>query len=397
MKLEPQIKDLKLDKSDLCKNPHRTVDVDGHVLEPRNTWKEYLEPKYKKRSIEFAMEDSGEVLLVDGEPLEVVRNRTALLGGIDNDPEVLLRGGKKLVYEDGCPPASYLPTERLKVMDREGIDISLLYPTVGICWEGKTSDGELAAAYTRAYNRWLVDFCSYDRQRLIPIAHISLLDPELAVREIRRAAKDGCKGIFLSPDLKPRGMRHFDHPELSKVWDTAQDLALPISFHVVVRDERSHSYFDPNGEKAYRFGLFDFSFLAIDVMAAFTEFLSLGLLEKYPNLKVAILESGANWISAWLDRMDHKFEVVRSTTTLTKKPSDYFFRQCIVSADPDETLTGPIVKHMGDDYFVWASDYPHVDASYGVLNEIKNNLSGISRESKRKVLGDNAIRFYELS
>ncbi|MEC9248711.1 MAG: amidohydrolase family protein [Pseudomonadota bacterium] len=384
-------------KSEHCKNPLRTVDVDGHVLEPRNTWKEYLERKYRNRSIEFAMEDSGEVLLVDGNPLEVVRNRTALLGGIDSDPEVLLRGGKKLVYEDGCPPGSYLPAERLKVMDREGIDISLLYPTVGICWEGKTNDGELAAAYTRAYNRWLVDFCSYNRQRLIPIAHISLLDPGLAVKEIKRAAKDGCKGIFLSPDLKSRGMRHFDHPELRKVWATAQDLSLPVSFHVVVRDERSHSYFDPKGEKAYRFGLFDFSFLAIDVMAAFTEFLSLGLLEQYPSLKVAILESGANWISAWLDRMDHKFEVVRSTTTLTKKPSDYFFRQCIVSADPDETLTGAIVNHMGDDYFVWASDYPHVDASYGVLNEIKKNLAGISRESKRKVLGDNAIRFYGLS
>ena len=386
-----------MDKSKHFTNPLRTVDVDGHVLEPRNTWKEYLEQKYKKRSIEFAMEDSGEVLLVDGKPLEVVRNRTALLGGIDSDPEVLLRGGKKLVYEDGCPPGSYLPAERLKVMDREGIDISLLYPTVGICWEGKINDGELAAAYTRAYNRWLVDFCSYNRRRLVPIAHISLLDPELAVTEIKRAAKDGCKGIFLSPDLKSRGMRHFDHPEFSKVWATAQDLALPVSFHVVVRDERSHSYFDPNGEKAYRFGLFDFSFLAIDVMAAFTEFLSLGLLEQYPSLKVSILESGANWISAWLDRMDHKFEVVRSTTMLTKKPSDYFFRQCIVSADPDETLTGAIVNHMGDDYFVWASDYPHIDASYGVLNEIKNNLAGISHESMRKVLGDNDIRFYGLS
>ena len=93
-------------------------------------------------------------------------------------------------------------------------------------------------------------------------------------------------------------------------------------------------------------------------MAAFTELLSLGILERFPKLKVAVLESGANWISAWLDRMDHKFEVVKSTTVLKQKPSDYFYRQCIVSADPDETLTGAIVNHMGDDYFVWASTTP---------------------------------------
>lgn len=374
-----------------------TVDVDGHVLEPRNTWKEYLEEKFKKRPIEFVADDSGEVILIDGKPLEVVRNRTALLGGIDHDPEILLRGNKTLTYEDGCPTGSYLPDERLKVMEKEGIDISLLYPTVGICWEGKVQDAELAAAYTRAYNRWLVDFCSYDRKRLVPIAHISLLDPLLAVKEMKRAANEGCKGIFISPDLKPRAMRHFDHPDFDPVWETAQDLNLPISFHVVVRDERSHHYFDPSSENAYRFGLFDFSFLAIDVMAAFTELLSLGILERFPKLKVAVLESGANWISAWLDRMDHKFEVVKSTTLLKQKPSDYFYRQCIVSADPDETLTGAIVNHMGDDYFVWASDYPHVDASYGVLEEIKANLSGTSTESQQKVLGENAIRFYGLT
>ena len=374
-----------------------TVDVDGHILEPRDTWQKYLEPKFRDRAIKLVMEDSGEVLLIDGKPLEVLRNRTALLGGIDNDPEVLLRGGQKLVYEDGCPPGSYLPDERLKVMDKEGIDISLLYPTIGICWEGKVEDAELATAYTRAYNRWLVDFCSHERRRLIPIAHISLLDPNLAVKELQRAASDGCKGVFLSPDLKPRGMRHFDHPDFKRFWSAAQDLALPISFHVVVRDERSHSYFDPRGERAYRFGLFDFSFLAIDVMAAFTEFLSLGVLEQYPRLKLSILESGANWISAWLDRMDHKFEVVRSTTELKRKPSEYFFRQCIVSADPDETLTGAIVEHMGGDYFAWASDYPHVDANYGVLDQIKNNIASVSEASKRKVLGENAIRFYGLS
>ncbi len=374
----------------------KTVDADGHVLEPRDTWLKYLDPEYRDRPIQMVMEEKGEVLLVDGKPVRKLRNRTVLLGGIDHDPDVLLRGGHHMVYEDGCPAGGYDPVARIKVMDEEGIDISLLYPTIGICWEGKVTDAGLATAYTRAYNRWLVEFCSHNPRRLVPIAHISLLDPELAVTEMQRAAKDGCRGVYISPDLKPRAMRHFDHPELEKVWATAQDLDLPIGFHVVVRDELSHSYFDPNGEKAYRFGVLDFSFLAIDVMAAFTEFLSLGVMENFPKIKVSVLETGSNWISAWLDRMDHKFEVVKSNLTLKQKPSEYFFRQCVVSADPDETLTGAVVSHLGDDFFVWASDYPHVDADYGVIEEIKANMKNLPESSQNKVLGENAIRFYGL-
>jgi predicted TIM-barrel fold metal-dependent hydrolase len=69
----------------------------------------------------------------------------------------------------------------------------------------------------------------------------------------------------------------------------------------------------------------------------------------------------------------------------------------VVSADPDETLTGTVVAHMGDDYFVWASDYPHVDADYGVLEEIKTHIANLPDDSKRKALGENALRFYGLA
>ncbi len=373
-----------------------TVDADGHVLEPRDTWIRYLEPTFRDRAIRIERQGDGEVLVVDDTPIEALRNRMALLGGIDMDPAELLRPSGPMAYEEGCPPGSYDPAARLRVMDEEGVDVSLLYPTIGICWEGAVRDGTLAAAYTRAYNRWIVDFCSHDPTRLVPIAHISLLDPELAVTEMERAARDGCRGIYLSPDRASRGMRYFDAPEFDRVWAAAADLSLPLGFHVVVRDHRSHRYFDPTDERAYRFGLFDFAFLAIDVIAAFTEFLSLGIFERFPTLKLSVLESGANWISAWLDRMDHKFEVVKSSTILKMRPSEYFYRQCVVSADPDETLTGAVVDHMGADHFVWASDYPHVDADFGVVDEIRKHLAGLSAEAQRKVLGENALRFYEL-
>ncbi len=78
------------------------------------------------------------------------------------------------------------------------------------------------------------------------------------------------------------------------------------------------------------------------------------------------------------------------------KPSEYFYRQCLVSADPDETLTAQVIQHIGADYFLWASDYPHIDADFGVVKELKERIAPLPEADQRKVLGENAIRFYGL-
>lgn len=375
-----------------------TVDADGHILEPRDTWIKYIAPRFRDRAIRIDHDDKGlEVLLVDGKILEAVHGRLAGLGGIEMDPAELLTTGL-LKYEDGCPPGSYDPAARLKILDQEGIDVALLYPTIGICWEGHVQDAALAHAYTEAYNRWLEDFCSHDPRRLVPIMHLNLLDVDLALKEMRRAHAAGCRGIYISPDMYARGRRRFDDPALDPFWAAAQELGLPIAFHVVVRDQPTTSYADPlDDANGARFGLFNFAFLAIDVMAAFTELLTTGVLERYPRLKVTVLESGANWISAWLDRLDHKYEVMRSRSILSMKPSDYFKRQCLVSADPDETITAEVVRHVGAQYFVWASDYPHIDASMGVVREMRERLAPLPASDQRLVLGENAARFYGLA
>ncbi|MBM4256613.1 MAG: amidohydrolase [Deltaproteobacteria bacterium] len=369
------------------------VDADGHILEPPDLWLKYIDPTYRDRAIRIDRDEKGwEVLMLDNKPAEVVRGTLGALGGVGMNAEELLTPGKR-TYMEGCPLGSYDPKARLKVMDDEGIDIAMLYPTIGIFWEGWVQDPKLATAYSRAYNRWLVDFCSYDKKRLFPIAHISLLDPEGAVEETLRAKKDGCVGVYLSPDMVARGHKHFDHPDFERFWRTVQDLQMPVGFHVVVRDQPS---FNEWIRQDADFGLFNFTFLAIDVMAGFTQMMSLAMFEKYPRMKCTVLESGANWISAWLDRMDHKYIPMRSRSTLKLKPSEYFYRQCVVSADPDETMTAEVVKHVGPDYFVWASDYPHIDSSFGVAREIRERIEPLPADAQRKVLGGNAIRFYNL-
>lgn len=372
-----------------------TVDADGHLLEPRDTWETHLEAKYRDRAIRIDRDDRGdEVLLVDGRPLEGLRNRLASLGGIELDPVEALKPGN-LVYEDGCPLGGYDPAARIQVMDQEGIDIAMLYPTIGICWEGLVDDGELATAYTRAYNRYVVDFCSHDRKRLVPVAHLSLLDVDGAIEEAKRARADGCVSAYLSPDMQARNGKLLSDPSFDPFWATLSDLDMPIGFHVVVRDQPFFRQWMP-GRATEGSGLFFFSFLAIDVMAAFTQMLSTGVFDKHPKLRCAVLEIGATWISAWLDRMDHKYEVMHADTPGELKPSEYFYRQCLVSADPDETVIAPIVEAVGAEYFIWASDYPHIDASFGVVGEIRDRIKTLSEHDQRLVLGENAANFYKL-
>ena len=373
-----------------------TVDADGHVLEPRNTWIDYMEPNLRDRAIRIEEDGEGvECLLIDGRSHPALRGRLGSLGGIEMDSTDLMTVGMRS-YEDGCPPGGYDPAARLSVMDDEGIDVALLYPTIGIAWEGIVQDPAIATAYSRAYNRWIVEFCSHDRRRLVPIAHICLKDPAGAVEEVQRARKDGCAGVYLSPDPPARDGRQLDDPVYDEFWETVQDLDMPIAFHVVAR---SNSLLDPwvGGEREVVGSVvFSFTFLALDVMAAFTSMMTRGMFETYPRLRCAVLEAGSNWITAWLDRMDHKFEVMRPFSAMKMLPSEYFKRQCLISAEPDESITAQVVDHLGSDYVIWASDYPHLDASFNVVGEIREKIASLPAADQRKVLGDNALRFYGL-
>jgi predicted TIM-barrel fold metal-dependent hydrolase len=94
--------------------------------------------------------------------------------------------------------------------------------------------------------------------------------------------------------------------------------------------------------------------------------------------------------------MDHKFEVMRAFSSMKLLPSEYFKRQCLISAEPDESITAAVVEHLGDDYVMWASDYPHLDASFEVVRQLREKIARLPESSQRKVLGENVVRFYGL-
>src|SRR5204863_2196205 len=178
------------------------------------------------RALRFVRDEDGlEELEIGGQRSRMSRRGFPSTLGAMGDPDLR---AMQLDPERTClgeaPFGSMDPDERLKVLDAEGIDAALLYTTVGLLWEVELEDAELSQAYTRAYNRWICEFCA-GSPRLVPTAHLSLSDPGAAARELERAAGEGARGAYVAPfthDGRPLG-----HPDNDPVFAAAQDLDLP--------------------------------------------------------------------------------------------------------------------------------------------------------------------------
>ena len=375
------------------------IDADGHVLEPPDLWDRYLEPALRGRPLGIRRDDQGlEYLEIDGRPSRMVRRGLPgglgamdLIGGIPRPAE---RPETGFAYLDNAGLGAWDAKERLTRLDREHLDAAFLYPTLGVLWEAECEDLALAQAYTRAYNRWIVDFCADGGGRLIPIAHISLGLPDEAERELERSARAGARGIFIAPFVMTR--KAPGHPDHHRVFRLAEELGLPIAIH---------PGFEPFWAGPGRFGQLSdasLSFL-INVIApdavrhAFTSFFQFGVFDLFPKLKVVVLESGAGWIGYWLERMDTVYaSPLGRNVPLREKPSVYFQRQCWISCDPDERSLAGIIPIVGEDRFFWASDFPHPDHPPVYIRELAELVELLPASARPKLLGDNVRRAYGL-
>jgi predicted TIM-barrel fold metal-dependent hydrolase len=118
-----------------------------------------------------------------------------------------------------------------------------------------------------------------------------------------------------------------------------------------------------------------------------------GVLEKFPQLKVVFLESGAGWLPYWLWRMDEHYEKLPfQVPWLKMKPSEYFRRQCYISCEADEDNLGAIVQAVGEDRVLFASDYPHWDSVFPGAPQALLQRTDLGPEAKRKIIGENTLK-----
>lgn len=370
-------------------------DSDGHVVEPPELWTEYVEPAYRDRAPQVVTNARGETLLG--------------LGGIAMD---IPGGARPVAYGDNRGaegweeesrgkldlPGGRDPRARLADMDAEGIDAAVLYPTAMLAVH---PDPVVFAALCRAYNDWVRDYCRADPARLFGAGVVPLQDVALAIREAQRCVRElGFRAIMIRP-APYIGELKLHHPVYDPFWQELEDLGVPVGVHPSPFGDL------PNACRGLRLdddmtfaseGLFLRQGLtnALDVMVAMAWFVGGGICERFPKLKVALLEGSGGWAPTMLERLDHHFHVFGSEHQKTP-PSELFQRCCWISFDPDEVALPFTAGQLGAERIVWASDYPHADARFpGVVDELREAVSPLSEGERAVITGGSARALYGL-
>jgi predicted TIM-barrel fold metal-dependent hydrolase len=368
----------------------RVIDADGHVVEPRTLWTEYVEPEFRDRMIQIRRKADGmDELWIDGEN----RSRPSLPVAASMIPGGLsdLDRAQRLTW-DNVPAGAWNPHERIKVMDAEGIDVAVLYPSLWLLY-GDLNDPPLAAAACRAYNNWMADFCKPYPNRLYGVAPMPLQNVEEAVREMHRVVKElGFKAVFVRPN--PFNGRRLNDSAYESFWRSAEELDVPVAVH-----SSFGTRMPTMGAERYRDPFF-FHMVChpFEQQGACMDIICGGVLEKHPKLRVGFLESGVGWLGYWLDRMDEHFEGMHSYVPWMRvKPSEQFRKQCYLTLDPHESMLKATVELGMEHNILWGSDFPHFDCIYpGVVSDVKRACSVLSESSRHAIITENALRFYNI-
>jgi predicted TIM-barrel fold metal-dependent hydrolase len=277
-------------------------------------------------------------------------------------------------------------------MDAEGIDAAVLYPTIGLYFWA-LEDPAAAAALAMAYNDWLAEYCSTAPDRLFAAGMLPMQDPTAAVGELRRLHEEGTfRAAFVRPN--PCNGRVLSDPAYEPLWEEAESVGMPIAIH----EGSSVTIPTLGADRPFNALVLHTVSHPFEQMMACAELIADGVMERHPSLRFVFLESGATWGAFWLQRMDEQVHGFGGfCPQMLLKPSEYFARQCWISADVDESALAAVVPFIGEERIVWGSDYPHHDATFpGAVTELRDMLSPLPASVQEKILGANAKELYLL-
>jgi predicted TIM-barrel fold metal-dependent hydrolase len=381
------------------------VDTDAHVGEPANLWVDRIEPKNdeQRRLIPQVRrnETKNRLEWFVGDEFASAAPSSTVLGWREPPP------ANPPTFED-AHPAAFDPVERLRVMDDSGIWAEVLFPNVGgLGNEGflKIEDTDLRNACVRAYNDFLTELCATDPNRLIPVGATMFWDIDSCVNELERCCSLEHRALLFSgkPDVY-WGQPHLADPYWDPLWARAQEMGLPIAFHVGAADPTGGLWY----QKGYR-GMPTRTRFASQTLMTFTglgqtivDLIYGGVAQRFPDLKFVIVESGIGWLGFLLEVMDYQFvehRIHEASPELTLLPSEYFHRQIYVSYWFE--IEGPQrnLEHIGVDNVMFETDFPHPTGLWpptSIPTRVKSSLAGFPAQVVRKVLFENAAGLYKI-
>jgi predicted TIM-barrel fold metal-dependent hydrolase len=280
---------------------------------------------------------------------------------------------------------------RVKDMDDEGADVHFLIPASWTSAVG-LEDVELELGLIRAYHRHIADFCSQFPTRLKSMIVASTRAVDEAVREIRHWGTSKW-AVAIMPLLGKDTPA--DHPSLEPLWQVAQEYDLAVAHHSFTWNPPYFPGYQDLWDNIFLGRLASHPWGAMRFMAAF---IGAGIMDRYPALRMGVLEGGFGWLPFWLKRMDEQAGYVGGVAPLKHAPSEYvtsgrFF--CSIEMHEGEDMFNSVTSFVGDDVLMYASDYPHSECQFP--NSVDNVLcwSSLRPGTQRKLLWNNATRFYK--
>jgi predicted TIM-barrel fold metal-dependent hydrolase len=363
------------------------ISSDSHVFEPPDLWARRIDAAFRDRAPRLQrVGDADHLVIEDGQTIAGI-GLISNAGARFEAPETISDHGR---FED-VHSGGYDPEQHLKDMRLDGVAGEVLYPSQGLFYF-KVADSQLMSAIFRTYNDWLAEFCSTAPERLKGIAMINLDDVPEGIQELERSAKQGLVGAMISE--YPPEERRYDRAEYEPFWAAAQALAMPLSLHTATRRQGLNSGM---AQRTIR----DASRRATKAFLPATslcDMLFSGVFERYPGLKVGIVEFELSWVPYVLSNMDYTYRERHEEASYRFKdgllPSDLFHRQVFLSFQED--AVGIRLRDIiGVDNIMWGSDYPHSESTFPrsrqVLDEI---LADVPPDERARIVGHNAARLY---
>lgn len=282
------------------------------------------------------------------------------------------------------------PKDRLKAMDLEGIDTAFVFPSKVLGLMPALRSSAFALAVARAYNDWAAAYCAEEPERLRPVAVVPQQDVVLAVEEAERAYDLGFRTIMLRPNTVAD--MNVDDPAYDTLWTACDRLGLAVAFHEgfgVAKIPRIGTERTRNTMQGHMVSH------VFEHMTAVMLLVTGGVMERFPGVRFAFMESGATWAPFWLNRMDdHAEQFSKDGGGLPEKPSFYFKRQCFLGVDAGDSLLPVLVDNGLEDTLLFCSDFPHFDAHFPGAVRALTDRGDITAGVKQKMLTDNARRLY---
>ena len=370
---------------------YRIISSDSHVMEPPDLWTSRAEPRFMDRAPRIVrMEDGDDYWVCDDKQLISV-GIGAQAGRRFEEPEKLTLADK----QENVRPGGYIPEEHVKDLDIDGIDVSILYPSVGLILFAQVRDSELLTSLFRTYNDWLADFCSAFPKRLKGIAMVNIDDVQDGIKELERCANLGFAGAMIT--VYPTEDRSYNSLEYEPLWAAAQDLEMPLSLHIGTNRPGP-------GQDMQELLSVTPSFATNQdhwVRMSIGHMIFIGVFERYPKLQAGSIELDLSWIPHFVDKIDYSYtnRAIEFAPYRFKEdmlPSDYFYRN-VFSSFQEDALGVKLRDLIGVNSLLWGSDYPHFESTFPRSQQIiEEILVDCTDEEKAKIVGGNAARIYHL-